>query len=83
MFNTRQAVQKLRARGFEEPQADAVVEVVEDATKELVTKADLVAANAELRAELYRAFWIFSGIILGGVAGIATIAVTIAGLLFN
>ena len=86
MFNTRQAVQKLRARGFEEPQADAITEVVEDATKELVTKADLREAVAELRiemqkqrAEFYRVFAWLAGFMIA-VAGVSlTIAAFVIG----
>ena len=62
-FSSRQAVRKLREGDFTEPQADAVVEVVEDATKELVTKD-------YLRAELYRAVIFLAGLMIA-VAGAA------------
>ena len=70
-FSSRQSVRKLRDGDFSEPQADAIVEVVEDAPGELLTKD-------YFRAELYRALWIFSGVVLTGVAIIATIALAVA-----
>ena len=48
-ISTRQSVQKLRDRNFDEPQANAIVEVIEDATRELVTKEHF---ETRLRAEL-------------------------------
>ena len=54
IFNPREAVQKLRDRGLEEPQADGIVEVVEEATtaatSDLVTKADLSALESRMEA---------------------------------
>ena len=80
-FSSRQSVRKLRDNGgFSEPQADAIVEVVEDATKELVTKEYF---ETRLRAELYRALWIFSGVVLTGVAGIAAITLAVAQWMFG
>ncbi len=62
-FDTHGAVQGLRKRGLEEPAAEGVVEVVQDATSEFVTKEYLDASidrlHADLRAELYRALWVF------------------------
>ena len=52
-----------------------VATVVEDATSDLATKADLREAVSYLRAEIYRALWIFSGVIVGTnltALGIAT-----------
>ena len=49
--------------------------IVEDATSELATKADLREAVSDFRTELYRALWIFSGVIVGTnltALGIAT-----------
>ena len=44
-FDTRKAVKKLRNNGgFTEAAADATVDVVSDATKPLVTRADLTSA---------------------------------------
>ncbi|MCY3601817.1 MAG: hypothetical protein OXH12_01945 [Chloroflexi bacterium] len=71
-FNSREAVQKLLGRGLPEPAADGIVEVVEDATSEVVTR-DI------LHAELYRALWVFGtgmvatvGVIVGAIVGVAT-----------
>ena len=50
---------------------DAITEDVEDAPGELLTKD-------YFRAELHRALWIFSGVVLTGVAIIATIALAVA-----
>ena len=75
-FSSRQSVRKLRDSDFSEPQANAIVEVVEDATGQLVTKEhfdsrDLATRSdvSDLRAEFYRAF-----------AGLAGLIITVAGL---
>ncbi len=56
IFNPRQAVQKLRDRGLDEPQADGIVEVVEDATgaatSDLVTKDYLDARLDALESRM-------------------------------
>ena len=69
IFNPREAVQKLRDRSFDEPQANAIVEVAEEvaqaadtalgeATDDLVTKeyfdARMRAEFAELRVEMQK-----------------------------
>ena len=89
-IDTHEAIQQLQDKGYDADQAEGMVEFVLEATDDLATKADIAAAQAatksdiaELRAELYRAFWIFSGIILGGVAGIATVAITLAAFVFD
>ena len=51
-ISTRQSVQKLRDRNFDEPQANAIVEVIEDATRELVTKADLTVTEEHFDSRL-------------------------------
>ncbi len=43
---------KLRDNGVPEPQAEATVEVVRDATSDLATKADLSALEARMEARL-------------------------------
>ena len=78
-FNSREAFQKLVGRGLPEHAADGIVEVVEDATSTVVT-ADMLRAEfsqfrAEMRADMYRAFWLFgSGIvaILGVIVAVVT-----------
>ena len=77
-FSSRQAVRKLREHGgFEEAAADAITEVVEDATKELVTKEyfdeRLRSAVSEMRAEFYRAIFFLAGFIIT-VAGASLVA---------
>ena len=70
-ISTRQSVQKLRERNFDEPQANAIVEVIEDATRDLVTKEhfdsrDLAtrADVSDLRAEFYRAIFLLGGFMI-------------------
>ncbi len=56
VFDTLKAVKSLKAAGFDELQAEAVVSTVGSAVAEnLVTKADLDAAKAEFDATLRRA----------------------------
>ena len=71
-FSSRQSVRKLRDNGgFSEPQADAIVEVVEDATKELVTKEYF---ETYLRAELYRAVIFLAGFMIAVAAASLAVA---------
>ena len=86
-FDTRRAVQKLVGVGLDDSHADAIVEVVGDATSPLVTRdilreelKDLRAELKDLRAEFYRAMLIQAGIVLTGVAAIAAIATLLARL---
>ena len=51
-FDTRRAVQRLTEAGVDNGQADAIVEVLSDATSPLVTQEFLRAEFAEFRAEL-------------------------------
>ncbi len=87
IFDTRAAVQKLVGVGLDDSHADAIVEVVGDATSPLVTRdilreelKDLRAELKDLRAEFYRAMLIQAGIVLTGVAAIAAIATLLARL---
>ena len=50
IFDPIRAVRKLRDNGVPEPQAEATVEVVRDATSDLATKADLSALEARMEA---------------------------------
>ena len=84
-FDTRRAVQKLVGVGLDDSHADAIVEVLGDATSPLVTRdilreelKDLRAELKDLRAEFYRAMLIQAGIVLTGVAAIAAIATLLA-----
>ena len=76
-FNSREAFQKLVGRGLPEPAADGIVEVVEDATTTVVTADILDRAMAEQRAEMYRAFWLFS---TGIVAALGVIVAVVNAL---
>jgi hypothetical protein len=55
-FDTHTAVKELRAQGFEEKQAEAIVKIVSDNTNdrlgELATKSELLAVKSELKAEI-------------------------------
>jgi hypothetical protein len=77
-FDTRRAVQKLVGVGLDDSHADAIVEVIGDATSPLVTLDILRAELKDLRAEFYRALLIQAGIVLTGVAAIAAIATLLA-----
>ena len=79
-FDTRRAVQKLVGVGLDDSHADAIVEVLGDATSPLVTRDILRAELNELRAELHRALLIQAGVVLAGVAAIAAIATLLATL---
>ena len=67
-FDTHAAVIALRDAGIDETQAEAIVNTVRDAAgtsrDELATKAELTAAIAVLRADLYRALWIQGGAVV-------------------
>ena len=77
-FDTHQAVRRLTASGMEEPSAEATVEVVGDATRELATKDDVnVAVDlavAQLTAEMHKALRVQGAWIVGILTGLATIA---------
>ncbi len=80
-FDTHDAIEKLRGKGHSEAQAEGVVELVRDATSELVTRdyldgrlevleARFQASQGQLRADLYRALWIQGGVIVGAVVAL-------------
>ncbi len=91
-FDTHESIRRLRGKGFDEPQAEGVVEFVRDATAEQVTRehfdgrfavqdAYIDARFAEQRAEFYRALWVFGGGIVAANAAIVTAVVTITQVL--
>ena len=84
-FNPREAVQKLRDNGMDEPLAGATVEVVEEATGALVTRehfdATIAGVEARFEAKLYHALWVFGGGIVAINAAIVTAVVTISQVL--
>ena len=67
-FNPLAATHDLEAAGIERRQAEAIAEGMHKAATadrdEYATKADLNAAIATLRADLYRALWIQGGAIV-------------------
>ena len=69
-FNTLRAVQKLRGAGVSAAQAEATIEVLDDSQAQLVTKQDLDAAINGLRVDMWRAFVILGGIIIGAMAAL-------------
>ena len=73
-FDTRRAFRKLLQRGLSEPAADGIGEVVEEATSPLVTRDILRAEMAEMRADMYRAFWIFGTGIVASLGVIVAVA---------
>ncbi len=75
-FDTRKAFQKLLQSGLPEPAADGIVEVVEEATNAVVTRDILRAEMAEMRADMYRAFWIFGTGIVASLGVIVAVANT-------
>ena len=65
-FDTLAAIRNLEAAGIERRHAEAVIGIVCASRAGLATKADLVA----LRADLYRALWIQTGVIVGVVVAV-------------
>ena len=87
-FDTLRAAQRLREGGAKEPLAEAVVEVVVDASDAHVTNERFdqrmtsfehrIDARFEaFRAEMYRMFAIQGGVILGGVGVIVALVETL------
>ena len=75
-FDTLKVNRNLKAAGFDEAQADAIVDSMAEVFGDIVaTKADLEAMEARIKAETFRALWIQG-------AGLVGIQLTIAGLLF-
>ncbi len=77
VFDTLQASRKLQAAGISETHAEAIVSSMSEAFSDTVaTKADLGAAIANLKAEMFRALWIQG-------AGLVGVQLAIAGLLYT
>ena len=82
VFDSLTAAETLRDAGIEAEQAAACDHMVNQAAGDnLATKADLTAAVAELRAELYRALWIQGAGVVGVLGTLLAIATTIVKLL--
>jgi hypothetical protein len=75
-FNTFELVDRLKAAGFAQEQAEAVVRIISDAQNELVTKCDLKDAFREfdatviapLKTDLAVLKWMMGGLIAGNMA---------------
>ena len=83
VFDTYTAAKHLRDAGFDERQAEAAVSMVRDVVSadrgELATKADLVAAIADLKADMLK---VAIGVAIGVVIANATLtAVLVFGAL--
>ena len=89
-FDTLKASRNLKAAGFDEPQADAIIDTFGDAFSDTVatktdiaklegfTKAEIAGIKTEIqatKAEMFRALWIQGAALVG-------VQLTIAGLLF-
>ena len=70
-FDALAAARDIEAAGLERAQAEAIVGAMRQAAVadrgELATKADLETGLANLRADLYRALWIQTGVIAGAI----------------
>ena len=76
-FDTLSAAQDLEAAGIERKHAEAIAKVVDHGDERAATKADLEAAIAGLRADLYRALWIQGVGIVAIVGGFIAIAASL------
>ncbi|SJM93348.1 conserved hypothetical protein [Crenothrix polyspora] len=65
-FDTLELVDKLRSAGISQEQAEAVVRVIADAQKQLVTKDDLEIALSPLKIDLAILKWMM-GLMLAGI----------------
>jgi len=82
LFDTQTAVIDLKAAGFEDSQAQAIVAVIKNAHVELATKRDLNEAVAELKSDIVLLDRTISLKLTGLYAFIALVAVGVAKLVF-
>lgn len=61
-FDTQELVNKLRAAGFPQEQADAVIRAITEAQSELTTKADLRELEHRLKADIIK--WVASMLLI-------------------
>ena len=70
-FDTLAVARRLKPVGVDSRQAETQAEALRDSRAGLATKADLEAGlatlGAGLRADLYRALWLQTGIIVGTI----------------
>ena len=90
-FDTRRHVRAIRDGGVPAPAADAIVDVIAEATDSLVTEeflrnelanqtAQLRTEMANMRAEMWRAMYLLAGTVTGVSIAVAGIALAIAEL---
>ncbi len=67
-FDTHKFVRKLKESGFDEKQAEALTEAMQDAIadSELVTKKDLQIELAPVKTDMQILKWM-NGLVLGGI----------------
>ena len=58
IVDTLEAARKLRDAGMDESQAVAIVEIIGNASTNLMTRDDAAVLKAEIKADVYRALWI-------------------------
>ena len=81
-FDTLSAARSLEAAGIESKQAEAIVGAIRSSGEASVTKADLMAATAELRGEMKAMAAELRGEISAAMNKMLLAQVAIAGLLF-
>jgi hypothetical protein len=67
-FDTLELVEKLKAAGFAQEQAEAVVRAIGTAQDQLVTKPDLQEALAPIRTDLTLLKWMMGAILAGVIS---------------
>jgi len=72
-FGTLELVEKLKASGIPQEQAEAVVRTIAEAQTQLVIKTDLDISLAPIRTDLAILKWM-SGVLLAGVISLVLIA---------
>ena len=70
-FDTRKFVRRLKESGFDEKQAEALTEAMQDAIadSELVTKKDLQIELASIKTDIQILKWM-NGLVLGGIVAL-------------
>ena len=78
LMDTHEAIRRLREGGHSESQAEAIVELLQETTSQLVTRDYLdsrleqfrAEVVGELRAEMYRILFIHAGVVIGAVVAL-------------
>ena len=86
-FDTAKAVRALRGSGHSAEQAEGVVDVVQEATRDLVTRdmlqADLATAMAQLDARFTRLLWLQLAAYTAATAALMGLGLAIAAVLWG